>query len=342
LYAFDVSLAADPSTSPPIKTQYGDTTYYFFETPDLPLFGPLRTLGVPERVIDVVEPFFRVLVELGYDRSIPPGEPTPARLIPMLDPPEVTADLVAAIGEGFNNALALIGLPPLLSTPPAPDTGSTEGDVSPQTARTAITQQMTSMVERSPADGHPADHLDATFDQNRAEGLDRNVEQNPAEVGTTFERTAANDLYATVKRTAADGIDETASSRTATAIQQTLPTETSRGTQLTATSRQSDQRTSAAMTRHRQGSGGSLRQPDEMTSSGATRHRQTTSTGGPSWATSSPVGSPPTGNSAPDSAKGDSSHGSTNGDSSHGSTNGDSSHGSANGESSHGSDKGDT
>ena len=32
LYAFDVSLAPDPSTSPPIKTQYGDTTYYFFET----------------------------------------------------------------------------------------------------------------------------------------------------------------------------------------------------------------------------------------------------------------------------------------------------------------------
>ena len=27
---------------------YGDTDYYFFETEDLPLFGPLRTLGVPE------------------------------------------------------------------------------------------------------------------------------------------------------------------------------------------------------------------------------------------------------------------------------------------------------
>ncbi len=60
----------------------GNTTYYFFETQDLPLFGPLRTLGVPEPVIDVVEPFFRVIVELGYDRSIPAWEPTPARLIP--------------------------------------------------------------------------------------------------------------------------------------------------------------------------------------------------------------------------------------------------------------------
>ena len=68
------------------------------------MFGPLRTLGVPEPVIDVVEPFFRVIVELGYDRSIPPWEPTPARLIPTLDPATVAADLVDAIGEGINNA----------------------------------------------------------------------------------------------------------------------------------------------------------------------------------------------------------------------------------------------
>ena len=60
-------------------------------------------------MIDVVEPFFRVIVELGYDRSIQPWEPTPARLIPTLDPAKVAADLVDAIGEGINNALALIG-----------------------------------------------------------------------------------------------------------------------------------------------------------------------------------------------------------------------------------------
>ena len=74
------------------------------------MFGPLRTLGVPEPVIDVVEPFFRVIVELGYDRSIPPWEPTPARLIPPLDPATVAGDLVDAIGEGITNAAALIGV----------------------------------------------------------------------------------------------------------------------------------------------------------------------------------------------------------------------------------------
>ena len=72
---------------------------------------------MPEPLIDVVEPFFRVLVELGYDRSIPPWEPTPARLIPTLDPATVATDLVNAIGEGINNAAALIGSPPPLSIP---------------------------------------------------------------------------------------------------------------------------------------------------------------------------------------------------------------------------------
>jgi hypothetical protein len=107
MYPFDVSLAPDPSSSPSTQSQHGNTTYYFFENPDLPLFGPLRTLGVPEPVIDVFEPFFKVIVEQGYDRSIPAWQPTPARLIPKLDPAKLATDLVDAIGEGIDNAGAL-------------------------------------------------------------------------------------------------------------------------------------------------------------------------------------------------------------------------------------------
>ena len=101
LFGFDVSLAADPATS--YQGTHGDTSYDFFETADLPLFGPLRTLGVPESLIDVVEPFFRVIVELGYDRSIPPWEPTPARLIPMHDPATVTQAQHPASDPGHRN-----------------------------------------------------------------------------------------------------------------------------------------------------------------------------------------------------------------------------------------------
>lgn len=122
-HPFDVSLPEDPTTSPAYQGTHGDTSYYFFETENLPLFAPLRSLGVPESLIDVVEPFFRVLVELGYDRSIPAWEPTPARLIPTIDPGKVTADLVHAIGEGVDNALSLVGSPPLPSIP-APVTGA--------------------------------------------------------------------------------------------------------------------------------------------------------------------------------------------------------------------------
>ena len=104
---------ADPGTPPPIHTKTGDTDYYFFETEDLPLFAPLRMIGVPEPLIDVVEPFVKVIVDRGYDRSIKPWEPTPARLIPPINPVKVAADLLTAIGEGINNAAALIGLPPL-------------------------------------------------------------------------------------------------------------------------------------------------------------------------------------------------------------------------------------
>ena len=114
-HPFDVSLADGASEATVSTDPTGRTSYYFFETKDLPLFGPFRTLGVPEPLIDVIEPFFRVLVELGYDRAIPAWEPTPARLFPVFNPVEVALDLINAIGEGINNALAVVGLPPLLS-----------------------------------------------------------------------------------------------------------------------------------------------------------------------------------------------------------------------------------
>jgi PE-PPE domain len=147
LYPFDVSLAPDPTKPPPMKSQHGDTDYYFFPTEDLPLFGPLRTLGVPEPVIDVVEPFFKVIVDLGYDRSIDPWEPTPARLIPPLNPAAVAGDLVNAVGEGITNAAALIGAPKPLTSPAPP--ASEDGDAVVELARVGPAP------EKSPAVGSP-------------------------------------------------------------------------------------------------------------------------------------------------------------------------------------------
>lgn len=39
-----------------VKQLSGDTTFYFIPTTELPLLGPLRSLGVPESLLDVVQP----------------------------------------------------------------------------------------------------------------------------------------------------------------------------------------------------------------------------------------------------------------------------------------------
>ena len=142
------SLPADPSKSPAYQGTHGRTSYYFFETEDLPLFGPLRTLGVPEPVIDVFEPFFREIVELGYDRSIRPWEPTPARLIPMHDPATVAGDLFDAIGEGVNNAAALLDSPPPLSTPAVQTTETVKEAISD--VRDGVSPNLTAVGSQPP------------------------------------------------------------------------------------------------------------------------------------------------------------------------------------------------
>lgn len=123
------------------KDTYGNNTYYYIYNDNLPLFGPARSLGVPEEFIDIVEPFFTVIVEWGYDRSIPPWEPTPARLIPVINPITAAGDLLTAIEEGIDNALAILGTPPPL-TIPAPETTAA--------ARTQLTEAAAPVAESTP------------------------------------------------------------------------------------------------------------------------------------------------------------------------------------------------
>jgi PE-PPE domain len=87
----------------------GDTTFYFIPTTELPLLDPLRSLGVPEPVLNIFQPALQVIVEAGYDRSIPFGDPTPAELIPTIDPATFTLEFANAVVQGANNALELFG-----------------------------------------------------------------------------------------------------------------------------------------------------------------------------------------------------------------------------------------
>jgi hypothetical protein len=87
----------------------GDTTFYFIPTTDLPLLDPLRTLGVPESVLNIFQPALQVVVEAGYDRSIPMGDATPAELIPSIDPATFLLELGNGVVQGADNAFELFG-----------------------------------------------------------------------------------------------------------------------------------------------------------------------------------------------------------------------------------------
>ena len=115
----DVSLAGSASSGAQVQT-HGDSTYYFFPTKHLPLFDPLRSIGVPEALIDLVEPTFRAIVEAGYDRSIPLWKPTAARLFPPLNfgkkaatPAPIAGSPVAAAATGKTTKQSTAPVKPL-------------------------------------------------------------------------------------------------------------------------------------------------------------------------------------------------------------------------------------
>ena len=108
-----------PRASP--DTTVGAITYITLETPHLPLLMPLYDIGFPAPLLDLVEPALTVMVDWGYDRSIGPGTPTMARLLPRIDPVTATRDLINAIGEGVRNSAA--DLTPAAASQPRPQIG---------------------------------------------------------------------------------------------------------------------------------------------------------------------------------------------------------------------------
>lgn len=93
----------DPSTIVQDVT-VGNTRYLLLRPDHLPLLRPLQIVGVPQPVIDLIEPSLEYTVELGYDRTVSPGTPTEARWLPPLrNPLDVTAGYVGAVGQGIRN-----------------------------------------------------------------------------------------------------------------------------------------------------------------------------------------------------------------------------------------------
>jgi hypothetical protein len=112
----------DAINDPVNRQTYGDTTYITIPAKQLPLLDPLRQFGAATGqsawttpLADLAEPTLRVLVELGYDRSIPYGVPAKFGLFPDIDPAALAFDLSSAVQSGIDTALSDIGV----NTPPA-------------------------------------------------------------------------------------------------------------------------------------------------------------------------------------------------------------------------------
>lgn len=131
---------------PANRQTFGDTTYATIPTKELPLVQPIRQFGaaqgisaIVEPLVALIEPTLRVLVELGYDRSIGYGRPAPVGLFPRVDPGKLIADLATAVRTGITDARAEIAAQQQHSqTPPTEPTIAEDQAVAPPKRRAAV------------------------------------------------------------------------------------------------------------------------------------------------------------------------------------------------------------
>ena len=95
------------ATAPQLQGQYRDTTYYLIPTEVVPLLVPLTWIPLVGRPLAVgLDPALRVLIEMGYDRTVNPGEPTPARYFYVPDLVKAVVDFLVALPTGVDNAIS--------------------------------------------------------------------------------------------------------------------------------------------------------------------------------------------------------------------------------------------
>ncbi|MEN4476762.1 PE-PPE domain-containing protein [Mycolicibacterium cosmeticum] len=152
-----------PRVVPDYTDPASNITYVTLAAPRLPLLVPLRMLGVPKQLLDLVEPALKVLVDMGYDRSIKAGVPTPASLSPT--PQRLLAlpgQLLNAVGVGIQHALNPSWDRPPTSAPAVPATKtaaavvSTGKTVAEQANAPKLEQESTGLENDGPATVEPA------------------------------------------------------------------------------------------------------------------------------------------------------------------------------------------
>ncbi|MCV7159102.1 PE-PPE domain-containing protein [Mycolicibacterium brisbanense] len=98
----------------------GDTAYYLIPTYPVPLLMPIAKIpGAGPIIADTLDPVMRVLIESGYDRTINPGQPTPANIFYFPNPVKFAAALAVAIPTGLFIGLEDLAGERVPGTPPA-------------------------------------------------------------------------------------------------------------------------------------------------------------------------------------------------------------------------------
>ena len=104
-------------TSPDYYTDGGVTHYYEMLTQNLPLLDPLRQIPVVGNPLaDLVQPDFRVIVDLGYGDGYA-NVPTSGGLFPLVNPLTVGSELLIGAQQGVVAALVDVGLLPSTDLP---------------------------------------------------------------------------------------------------------------------------------------------------------------------------------------------------------------------------------
>ncbi|WP_235733860.1 PE-PPE domain-containing protein [Mycolicibacterium austroafricanum] len=95
--------------TPQLQGQYQDSTYYLIEAPITPVLMPLTWVPIVGKPLAIaLDPAVRVLVEMGYDRTVNPGQPTPARYLYVPNLIKAALDLAMAIPTGWDDAISYL------------------------------------------------------------------------------------------------------------------------------------------------------------------------------------------------------------------------------------------
>jgi len=149
-------------------TTVGNITYITLRAPHLPLLLPFYYAGFPKPLLDLVEPALTVMIDWSYDRSISPGTPTTARLIPNINPITAIGDLAKAVVEGVRRFSA--DLQPAVPAVPAQAAARYLPRPLP-TVLTATQRQRTPAIPRRAATAQRSTSAAATPTQRQARGV---------------------------------------------------------------------------------------------------------------------------------------------------------------------------